>query len=235
MTLKVILGTVVIIFALLFGVQQLISNREKKERTQRGRVAAAIEDARAQNRTEATLSAPIGYYASVKSLDDALAHYTTLIAEPIAQVSRMDQEGKGIETWYKFRVIEFLSQPKDGECRTCVAAKVVPTELQPVEPNELLLPRNIGTITSEGITVTVKDENFPTFEPKKKYFLFVLFDAATRVAALDLGPAGVHVVEADGQMSPISSKASKLNDELRSRYRNIDRARTGLRFRRFPE
>src|SRR5437870_5365394 len=105
---KLILG-LFLAMGLFVGAQQWRSNQELKERARRGRVPVAIEDARASNKTEVTLRAPIAFHAAVKDLNDALANYTTMIAEPIAQYTQVSPDSKEIETWYKLKVVEFLS------------------------------------------------------------------------------------------------------------------------------
>lgn len=235
MTIKLIAATLILGFGLLFGFQQFKSNADKKERTRRGRVPVAIEDAKANNQREVKLRAPIGFYAASRSLDDSLTHYTTLIAQPITQFTRLDPDSKEIETWYKFNVIDFLSQPKNAVCAACSSSRIIPPEIQPVSANEILLVRNTGTMVEEGVKITTTDDEFPDFDTNKKYLFFVSLDPATRIAFLELGPAGVSVVEADGKFSSLSAKKTKLVDELKARYTDMDQAKTHLRFRRFPE
>ena len=235
MTAKVILAGFSLGLALLFGIQQLRSNQEKKERMRRGRVPVAVEDAQSKNQREVSLPASFPYYASVKDLDDALANYTTVIAKPVLGHSQMNAESKEIETWYKLEIIDFLSQPKNGKCPDCSFAKDVPSELQPIQANEIVVVKNTGSITLEGIKVTTSDQAFPDFTMNQKYLLFLSLDSATRVGSVELGPAGVSAIEPDGQIAPVSEKSNTLTKQLEERYGNVDEVKRQLRFRRFPQ
>jgi hypothetical protein len=233
MTVKVVLGLLVLVLA-VFGFQQLRSNQEIKERIRRGRVPVAIEDAKAQNQREVRLSAPIPYYAEVRSLDEALANYATVVARPVSQFTQINPDRKEIETWYKLEVVDFLSQPKLAKCTDCSFAKSVPTELQPVQANEIVVVRNTGSVVLDGIKVTSSDRMFPDFKMNQKYLFFLSLDLSTRVGLIDLGQAGVSVIESDGEITPISDD-NGLNNELKKRFGKIDQIKTQLRFRRFPE
>jgi hypothetical protein len=232
---KIIVVSLCIAVTLLFGFQKIRSNHELKERMRRGRIPAAIEDARAKNQKEINLPAPIPLYASVKTLDDALANYSTIIAEPLLQYSEINPDSKEIQTWYKLNVLEFLSDPKNAKCTNCSFAQQVPTQLQPVEANEIILVRNIGTVVSDGVKVTTSDWSFPDFKPKQKYLLFLSIDPRTRIGSIDLGPAGVSTIESDGEIRAVSQYSNQLNTELKNRYGKIDQLQKQLHFRRFPE
>ncbi len=234
MTVKVVLGVVFLVLA-LFGFQQLRSNQETKERVRRGRVPVAIEDAKAKNQEEVRLPAPIPFYAAVSSLDEALSHYSTVIAKPILQYSQVSPNSKEIETWYKLEVIEFLSQPKNSKCADCSFAKDVPPQLQPVQGNEIIVTRNTGSVVSDGVRVITSDLKFPDFKMNQPYLILLSLDLGTRVGLIELGPEGVSAIESDGRITPISDKSNKLNKELETRYGNIDQIKTQLKSRSFPE
>lgn len=232
MTVKLVLAVVSCALAILFSVQQYRSNEEKKQRAAKGRIPVAIEDAQANNQREVTLPAPIPLYAAVRNLDEALAHYTTVIAQPISKVSKMNASGE-IQTWYKARVIDFLSQPVNLDCRTCSHSASVPSELQPIATDQIVFSKNGGALVSDGIQVTSVDRVFPDMQVGRAYLLFISFDAFTRVGSLELGPTGVSAINADGTISPISESHVKLHKELKSRYGKIDQIKQQLQFRRF--
>jgi hypothetical protein len=231
---KIILGFLVLL-GLFIGGQQWRSNQQKKEMAKRGRVALAIEDAQSRNQTKVTLTAPIVFHASFKGLDDALAKYTTLIAQPIAQYTHVSSNTKEIETWYKLKVIEFLSEPKNNPCMECSQSGVMPTEMQPTQPDEIVMARNTGTINSEGVTVTTLDPTFPDFDMDQKYLFFVSLDPHTRVASLPLGASAALIVRGDDRIESISQRHSQLSAELVGRYGSLSQIKNALRFRRFPE
>lgn len=225
-----------IVVVSVFGILQLWSNYSQKGRMRSGRVAIAIEEAKSKGRKSVQLPAPIPYYAAVSTLDEALEHYTTLIVRPVAQHSQLSLDSKEIETWYKFAIVDHLSQPKiNSTCSLCPAAKDIPTELQPIGENEFILARNIGSVVLDGIAVKSADLMFPDFESNKEYLVFLSFDPRTRLGTIELGPAGVSVIQINGDMEPISDKNRKLRDELVSRYGNLKNIKAQLKFRRFPQ
>lgn len=223
---KLMIGTVVFLLAIIVGFQELRSNQELKERARRGRVPAAIEDAKPKNEMEAKVRAPIGYYASVKSVEEALAHYSTVIAQPVDQVTKLSTDGKEIETWFKFKA-DYLSQPTQTACKTCLNPQLIPPELQPLQQDEFVLRRGIGTIESNGVTVTSFDDDFPSFKHSQKYFMFVSLNPTTGVASLELGPEGVSLIETNGNLSPLSPRHQTLTGRLRASYGDI-KGKTGL-------
>jgi hypothetical protein len=234
MAVKVLL----VVFSLslaLFGIQRQISNQEQNERARRGRIPLAIEEAKAKNQREVILPAPIPYYARTTSLDDALVHYTTVIAKPRSQYSQFTPLSKEIQTWYKFEVLDFLSQPRNSRCADCSFAKDIPPQLLPVRSDEIVVVRNTGTVVSDGVTVTTSDATFPDFKMNQPYLLFLSLDLETRVGLIEIGPAGVSTIESSGETTAVSDKSNKLNNELKTRYGKIDQIKRRLQFRRFPE
>jgi hypothetical protein len=236
MAAKVIVATLSVVIAVLLGIQQFRSNRHMKEDMRRGRISRAIEDAKAKNKNKITLPAPIPYYAGVNTLDEGLASYTTLIAEPISRHSWINQTSGEIETWYKLHVVDFLSQPKNMKCSDCSSTKYVPAELQPIKSDEIVIRRNTGTVVADEVEVTSIDLLYPEFKLHQQYLFFLSYDGETRVGTIELGAAGVSAIGTNGQVTPISEKSNRLNKQLTSRYGDdISQIRAELKFRRFPE
>lgn len=231
---KILLGFLILIIG-LFGMQQLWSNYNQKEKVKLGRVALAVEDAKSRGKRDLQLPALIPYYAAVSNLDEALANYSTVIARPVARQSQIGLNSKEIETWYKLEIIHYLSQPnRVSDCVSCRPAIEIPTELRSVGENELIMVRNVGSVVSDGIRITSTDLMFPEFKIGHEYLLFVSIDASTRIGEFELGPAGVSVIDSSGELKPISEKSHKLNDELVSRFGRIEQIKEQLKFRKFP-
>lgn len=227
--IAVTLGIVVI-----FGIQRVWSNYNEKEKIKRGTVAIALEDAKATGKKEVQLLAPIPYYASVNSLDDALSHYTTVLAEPVRCESRISTDSRNIETWCKFHVLDYLSEPEVlSKCNSCLSQTGVPAELLPINDDEVLVPKNGGTIVSDDIKVTANDSFYPPLKLNQQYFLFLSLDRHTRIASIELGPKGVLAVGNDGDLEGINPLNSQLAKDLKSRYGKVGNIREQLKFRRF--
>jgi hypothetical protein len=200
----------------------------------RGRVVVAIEDAKAKGKQNVQLTAPIPYYASVNSLDDALAHYTTVLAAPVRSESRISSDSRNIETWYKLHIVDFLSEPKESsKCSSCFSLTDVPAELLPINEDEIVVVKNGGSIVSDGIKVTSTDFAYGDLKLNEQYLLFLSLDRHTRVASVELGPTGVLVVDNDGEIEGINAQLSKLGNDLKNRYGKIHRIKEQLKFRRF--
>jgi hypothetical protein len=231
---KIILALFILIIG-LFGMQRLWLNYNQKEKVKLGRVVLAIEDTKSKGKRDVQLPAPIPLYASVSNLDEALANYSTVIMRPVRRVSQIGPNSKEIETWYKLEIVEYLSQPnRVSACLSCISATGIPTELRSIGENELLVVQNVGSVVSDGITVTSTDLMFPEFKFEHEYLLFVSIDPNTRIGEIELGPAGVSVIDAGGELKPISEKSHKLNDELTARFGKIQNVKQELKFRRFP-
>lgn len=233
MTIK-ILALIGIFIAGGVVVQQLRSKRNVDEVLLKGRIRLAAETAKEKNQSEITIDAPIPYYAGVRDLDEALAKYSTVIARLVSRHSFISSDTKEITTWYKFEVTDFLSQPRAMSCNSCPSAKSMPSEITPNKENEILLVRNVGTVVEDGVRVNSVERAFPDFQLNKQYLLFISIDLQTRIASIELGPAGVSIIEPEGQISSVSS-ATRLNSELRKRFGKVENVKSALRFRRFPE
>lgn len=235
MVAKVLVAVFVVLIALL-GIQRLWSNYSEKERIHSGRVKMAAEEARSKGKKETHISAPIPLYAAVSGVDEALTQYTALIVRPIAKHSQLSADSKEIETWHKLQIIDYLSSPKTSSpCQSCASPGEIPSELQPLTENELVVVRNTGDLTIDGISVRSTTSLFPEFEKNREYLVFLSIDPNSRVGSIKLGPTGVLLIDPDGQIKPISDQNRKLSDELISRYGNIKDIKEQLKFRRFPQ
>jgi hypothetical protein len=233
MAIKLVLGALVLV-VVGFGLLQLRSNYQDKQRMARGRVSLAVEHAKANNKDEIMLPAPKPYYAGVSNLDDALSHYSTVVAKPIREQSQINPDTKEIETWYKLEVTDFLSTPQNAECANCSSfVKQVPADLHPLQENEILVVRYTGTVLSDGVKVKSSDLTFPDFKLNQEYLLFLALDLRTRVGLIELGPGGVSTIDANGELSPVYAQNAKLTQDLKVRYGNIGNIKQSLKFRRF--
>ena len=231
---KIILSFLILIIG-VFGMQQLWSSYDQKEKLKLGRVALAVEDAKSKGKKHVQLPARIPIYASVSSLDEALANYSTVIVRPFARHSQIGLSSKDVETWYRLEVVDYLSQPnRISACSSCVPPADIPTELRSIGENELIVVRNVGSVISDGISITTTDLMFPDFQIGREYLLFLSIDRNTGVAEIELGPDGVSVIESSGELKPLSEKSHKLNGELVSRFGRIEQVKEQLKFRKFP-
>jgi hypothetical protein len=87
----------------------------------------------------------------------------------------------------------------------------------PVADDELLVPRSGGTVTIDGVTVTLEEHGFPAFSASHPYLLFLQVDRAGKVARPDLGPAGAMTITGGGLLEAVGGSQS-LKRGLEKRY-----------------
>jgi hypothetical protein len=137
-----------------------------------------------------------------------------LIAQPVEERSYLN-EHDSITTWYKFKILEPVSQPAVAKSFDFIQP---PVELLPLNDDEILVPRIGGTLTVDGVKVTRSEHIFPTFKKSRKYLIFVLLDNSIKVGLPDLGPAGVLTINDDNSLTPINDVTLPLEKELKARY-----------------
>lgn len=152
-----------------------------------GRAAAAV--AQGELIVNYTTS---GDFDQVDTLDDAFARYTVLVAEPVLSRSYVVDD-VGVGTWYKVRVSETLSQKSPFQCSTCnpVTLPDPPSDLLPLNSDEILIYRAGGTAEVGGVTFNFEVEQFPSFNIAQKYLFFLTYDSSKKVATAAIGPTGV--------------------------------------------
>src|SRR5262247_1165438 len=106
-------------------------------------------------------------YKSVSNIDEALSNYAVVIARPMARESK--NQIYAISTWYKFKVIENISDKSFSDRPNHADA---PKELLPVQPDEILIPKAGGDLIVDGVEVICDEPGFPQFEMSRTYLLF---------------------------------------------------------------
>jgi hypothetical protein len=175
---------------------------------ERGTLRWHAQQARERGKTKVTVTAPVGLYASVHTLDEALSIYTAVVVEPIAsQVVAAD--ATHIATWHKLKILERLNTHPlpEGD------AEEVPAELQPVGSDEVVVRAPGGTLTIDGVEVTSEDKEFPALVTGKKYVVFLRPDASGKYALLQLGAPGVYTM-ADSKLEPLTERPNLLGEDI---------------------
>ena len=193
-----------------------------------GKLSWYAARAKAKGQREVVIGAPMITYAVPKDLDEALAYYTLVIAEPLEQRSYVEDDERTIKTWYKFRLLEELSSPTT-RCTTCPDIEPAPNDFLPLQTNEFLTSKPEGEVEVDGVRIRQNDPDFPRFEKSKRYLVFVSFDLQKTVAAVRMGPWGTFAIDTNEQLKPISQKyRHPVIEKLTS---GTDNSLTGLRRR----
>jgi len=198
-------GALVIATFVFFGfsTQNRAEVDELERSLERGTLVWHSQMAKAKGKQSVLLGSTIVDYAVPRSMDDALANYHLVVAEPIS--SRSYPTTYNIQSWYKFRLIEELSAPATN-CIDCVSTVGPPEDLLPLEPDEFLSAKVGGEVTVDGVRITSRDPEFPAFETGKRYLLLVAFDSKRIVGVLRSGPWGAFALNAADRLEPVNAK-----------------------------
>jgi hypothetical protein len=192
------------------GVQQ-----EPIESEKRGTLRHQVARAKLRGERQLTLGGIIATYEQAKNLDDILARYSLVVAQPIEQRGYIG-EHDSISSWYKFKIIETLSNPVAPHS---FASFDLPAELLPLKEDEILVSRLGGTVPVDGLMVTIQEHNFPDFKRPQKYLLFLLIDPIQKVGSTGLGASGVLLIKDDATFEPINAY-NLLQNEIQRKYGN---------------
>jgi hypothetical protein len=204
------------LFLLGFGITAAL--KTPQEYTKDKSIASLAQ--RAKNQGERRVTAPgkiIDYAGENMGLDEALQNYSVVIAEPIESRSYVTDSSDEIRTAYKFRILETLSQRNAVFCNTCPALNDVSDKLQPALYNEFLFELSGGTVTVDGVEVTMASSGIPKFEKGERYLMFISFTPGgmARPAA---GPSGLFRITSDESLEVMGNGKGRLPAEIASRF-----------------
>lgn len=185
-----------------------------------------MQQARASGRNEINSAVNVEF-DDVDSLDEAISRYTVIVAEPIARRSYVVDD-LFLETWYKFRVSETLSQRTPYRCPECTPAAVTdpPADMLPLNPNEILIHTAGGEVTIDGVSITETVADLPAFMTSQRYLLFLNYDASRKLGGIPIGPRGAYMVIGSDTLSPVHVDAEGIPvdtfiaEGLRTQYNN---------------
>jgi hypothetical protein len=182
------------------------------------------EKTKAKGENAITLNAPFVEYpgnSMSTRIDEAMSSFSAVIAEPIKQAVVATEDGD-IVTWYKFQVIESLSEHNPYQCEECAPP---PADFLPIQPNEFALPTFGGTVTVDGVELTMVDPTFPQLKLRKPYLLFIS-RGASGIATIGVGPNGVFEVEPNGSLAPINRNPHSIKDDIVRRFgKSLDKVK----------
>ncbi len=173
---------------------------------------AIAQQARLLGMSSYDLPRPIEEYGEQEQLDAALQHTTLTLANLVASVPVA--EGTTIVTWKKYRIIEQFSKedvhlPMEG------LPKSVPKSLLPLRPGEFLLAETGGTLTVDGVQITMRPPARTPLPAGNLHLMFLVFGASGEVAASNYGPCGMFWVDKDNWIHVrVSVNGNELSDSL---------------------
>lgn len=186
--------------------------KEPKKNT----LAWFAQQAKKERKNNAVIPAPIVEYIGTADGPDAVfSTYSLVVAKPLDEVTSAlnDEE---IVTWYKFKVIETVSQRPP--CSGCPAVEP-PESMPPLNEDEFLIAKYGGTLSVDGVNLTTEEAGFPPFSKDKSYLLFILKNPSGG-ATLWAGPDGAFVLNPDETVEPLNKNPHPVKDEIRARHGN---------------
>jgi hypothetical protein len=161
------------------------------------------------------------------TVDKALEFSGAVIAEPIREKVYANDSNDEIGTWYKFKIIEVLSKPTLPACPDCRFLDP-PADLLPLNEDEFLISKYGGTLTIDGVQVSMSDGGWPPFQQGKKY-LILLSIYSSGVAEVMGGPRGVFAVSDNGTLEPVSNIPHPIKEGMKGKFGNsVDKLREHL-------
>lgn len=149
------------------------------------------------------------------NLEQAAAFHTAVVAEAVQVTSKLENDDDSVGSWYRFKVVEVLSEPAPAEHPFTAPA---PEELLPIGGDEFVAHLPGGAVSLDGVQVESYMPALPPLTLSRKYLLFVDLDERSRVARLSFGPESVFHVRGNGKLEPLSPGRDRLRRELDSKY-----------------
>lgn len=174
--------------------------------------------AKANGETKVQISTPIYEYATVRGLEEA-RRYSRIAEVKLLTAKSYVSGPRTIRTWYKFKILEDLSRGSYF-CDRCAAFPDPPSDMLPVNSDEILVPRPGGSVTINGIEITSEEIDFPQFSKERTYLLFFGFDESRRLAMITMGPEGVFEINEAGLLAGVNLQDSFLKRELKDNHKN---------------
>jgi hypothetical protein len=218
MSKLIILVSVLVVLGI--GVTAVL--RTPQENLEAGKsIAAVARRAKAEGRTSVVIPGPILEYPNMGAdLDTLLTKYSAVVVEVAESKSFIaDSDPDGIRTAYKFRIIEPLTQKAAAACESCPALTDISNQVSPATSNEFILEVAGGSVSIDGVAVTMTNSGKLTFEKGKKYLLLVSFTPGG-MARLAAGPSSVFKIHDDESIEPMANPKNSIPSQVAARFAN---------------
>jgi hypothetical protein len=180
-------------------------------------IQSRAHKAKGEGKTNVTLLGPVAEYPGMgMSLDIALQRYSAVVAE-VVETNTYLSDADVINTAYKFRILDSITQKDAVLCDTCPPLRDVSEKLHPAFSNEFLLELSGGTLIVDGVKVRMTNTAGLEFEARKKYLLFISFTPGG-MARLAAGPVGVFRVRDDDVLESVGNSDYPIPDQISTRH-----------------
>ncbi len=184
----------------------------------RDRLKLHAREAKLKGLTQVDLPLPHAEYVSnIKSLKGTLEYYTLMVATPVKKTTVPANYGM-IRTWYVFEINESLTPRRYTPCPECAPSGLLPADLLPINPDQILLAERGGSVTIDGVRLDMRPEfEYDLYEP---YLLFVEEDESGMFGRIMVGPHAIFKVAADQTLIPITDHPHTLKDIVKGQYKD---------------
>jgi hypothetical protein len=182
----------------------------------RGSLKWIARKAKTDKKTRVVLGGPtVEYVGEADTPEFVLANYSFVIAQPIE--TKIDtQRDQAIVTWYKFKILETVSERAPLPNLPSVSP---PEDLLPLEADELLVVKYGGNVTVDGVEIVMDESRFPRFQMDKRYLLIVSKNPSG-VVTLWAGPTGAYEFLTDDDLKPLTDVPHSMKAHVRGRFQD---------------
>lgn len=199
-------------------IRQQAQGEMRPDWKERGSIASAVKKAKEKGNNKIIVYPPnVEYVNHLTSMDEVLSSYSAVIAQPVAKFTQISKDEEAVITWYKFKILETLS---DKVCHRCPPANDIPSEMLPLNSDEIIVARYGGTTSLDGVEVTMPNPSYPDFELSEKYLLFLEVDPTRQVGKIMVGPAGIFTIKPNGGIVPINNADHPLKKFIKENYKS---------------
>lgn len=187
-----------------------------KKSPDRGTLKWLARKAKSEKKQNIVISGPIvEHLGEGDDPNYALSNYSFVIAQPIQSNIYQPRE-REIITWYKFRILETISERPPLPNIPNIDP---PQDMFPLNEDELLLAKYGGSVIVDDINIVMDDFNFPQFDKDKRYLL-IISKNSSRVATLWAGPTGAYEITPDDLIKPVNDHPHPMKDVFKNRFHN---------------
>ena len=183
-------------------------------------LAWRAEQALKDGRDRVYLNTPIIDYGLPRTLKEALEYYDVVVAEAVKKQSFAEDNQEFIQTWYQFKILEYLHHRSILNCPTCPSPLTPPAEMLPIDSDQMLVPRVGGDLIINGVTISGSEPGFKAFEMNRKYVLFLIIDEPKKVGTILAGPSGTYTLDSNNLLQPFSPKSDPLAQEIHRKFKD---------------
>jgi hypothetical protein len=214
------LGIVLVgVLLLALGLTATLKRPPQESWQDKWAIQSVARRAKAEGKTAINIPGPLVEYPGIRTdIDDVLQKYSALVAEVVESNTYLSDTDV-ISTAYKFRIIESIKHRNAAFCNTCPPVKDVSDKVHPAFSNEFILQVYGGTLTVDGVEVTMVDTGGLKFKGGEKYLLLVSFTPGG-MATLAAGPSGVFRVGDNDSLEPISRSTYPVSSQVATRFSN---------------